>query len=649
MLWTRTLTLSPGPNLISVVASDDSPARNSAARSITLVYEPEDRTPPDLEIGSHRDGQNVLSVSIMLTGTTTDADRGDDGISSVVVNGSAATGGTATGANQAIWSKVLDLIPGRNVISVLAQDDSPARNIVTRTLVLVHDPGSADPAPGFCWANRAGGQGTDEAYSIALDSEGNSFVTGLFTGDALFGSTNLTSRGLSDVFVIKYTPSGELVWARQAGGALDDAGFGIAVDSDGNCYVTGYFSDQAAFDRTDLRTTGTFDLFLAKYGREGNLLWATNTGRGSGIFASAVAVDAAGNAHLTGSFAFDPLFGDTTFPNNEFYDAFVAKYDPDGNLLWATQAGGEGTDHGNGIAVDPLTGRCFVAGSFEGNAFFGSDDLVTSIGDSDAFIIQLDPDGELRWVRQGGAFGETLATSVCVDRNGNGLVAGRYDSLAIFEETLLSSDGFYDLFLSKYDGEGDLVWARATETSNAIDARAVATDQAGNAYLTGYFVGSARFGDTTLTNDSLSDIFVAKVDADGAFVWANQAGGESASSGWAIAVDAAGTCRVTGSTTGLARFGDRTVDGGLEADVFVAVLSGAAIGPATQLTILATSVREIRIQFVADSCSTYRLQVSDDLRRWSTVLTTNAPNGQVVHIEDNPPERREQFFRVLSP
>ncbi len=647
--WTRTMNLDLGPNLISVVASDNSPRRNSTAFTLTIVYEPVDTTPPELEVTSHQDGQTVLSGSITLAGTASDADRGDNGVLSVEVNGSAAPGGTALGGGKANWGKLISLKLGENVISIVAQDSSPNRNSVAQTIVLRYDPQLASTASEFCWANGGGGTGADTSYGIALDPYGNSYVTGTFEGDATFGPTNLTSRGLSDIFIAKYDPDGTLLWARQAGGVLDDAGFGIAVDTNSNCYVTGYFSDTAEFDGAILETTGTFDLFLAKFGPGGNLLWVTNTTRSAGILGSAVAVDDAGNSYLTGSFVHDAVFGDEVLPNNEFYDAFVAKYDTNGRLLWAHQAGGDGDDRGNGIAVDAPTGQCYLTGSFEGDAFFGSDDIISSAGDADVFISQYDSDGEFQWVRQGGGFGQALGTAIGVDLHGNCLVTGRFDLIAFFGDDLLFSEGFYDLFLAKYDGQGNLLWVRNTEISNAIDGRGVATDAAGSAYITGYFLGPAQFGEQSLTNYALSDVFVSKYDSDGAFIWATQAGGETASSGLAIAVDAAGTCFVTGSMTGVASFGSKILSGGSRTDVFVARLSNGPAATAPQLSILELSIREFQIQFTGDSCNTYRLQVSSDLRQWSTVVTTNSPTGQMTHIESGIPGQGNRFFRVVSP
>jgi hypothetical protein len=108
----------------------------------------------------------------------------------------------------------------------------------------------------FEWAKSIGSTVLGEGHAIAVDCAGNSYVTGFFRDEATFGTTTLTSAGSRDIFVTKYDASGEVVWAKSAGGAAPDEGFGIAVDGAGNCYVTGYFEDEAAFDAITLTGNG---------------------------------------------------------------------------------------------------------------------------------------------------------------------------------------------------------------------------------------------------------------------------------------------------------------------------------------------------------------------------------------------------------
>ena len=114
----------------------------------------------------------------------------------------------------------------------------------------------------WLWARNAGGSSSDYCNSIAVDVNGNSYVTGSFQGSATFGSTTLTSSGGSDIFIAKLDSSGNWLWAKNAGGTGADIGNGIAVDADGNSYVTGYFEGSSTFCSTVL-TVADIMIFLS--------------------------------------------------------------------------------------------------------------------------------------------------------------------------------------------------------------------------------------------------------------------------------------------------------------------------------------------------------------------------------------------------
>ena len=152
------------------------------------------------------------------------------------------------------------------------------------------------------WAVKAGGTGPDLANGIAVDSSGNSYVTGFFEGIANFGSINLTSNGYNDIFVFKLDTNGTWQWAVRTGGDwhdLTDSGRGIAVDLDGNTYVTGRFVMNATFGLTTLTNETHKDLFVAKLDNMGNWEWAIQGGDNFTI-SDGIAVDSGGNTYVTG-------------------------------------------------------------------------------------------------------------------------------------------------------------------------------------------------------------------------------------------------------------------------------------------------------------------------------------------------------------
>ncbi|MEE9423975.1 MAG: SBBP repeat-containing protein [Methylococcales bacterium] len=262
------------------------------------------------------------------------------------------------------------------------------------------------------WVKRAGGADSDEGAGIAMDSSGNAYITGDFSGIATFGSgdageTMLTSDNNSnDLFIAKYTTSGDLVWAKRAGGTDLDSGNGIAVDDSGNAYITGIFSDTATFglgatDETMLSSDGFRDIFAAKYTADGELVWAKRAGGTGFDEGNDIAVDDMGIAYVTGSFSDAATFGsgeanETTLTSDGSRDIFVAKYAADGDLVSVKRVGGTNVDSGNGIAVDD-SDNVYVTGIFNVSAIFGlgeanqttltSDDSLENIsGSGDIFV-----------------------------------------------------------------------------------------------------------------------------------------------------------------------------------------------------------------------------------------------------------------------
>ncbi|MDY0112281.1 MAG: SBBP repeat-containing protein, partial [Candidatus Syntrophosphaera sp.] len=150
----------------------------------------------------------------------------------------------------------------------------------------------------WLWAKQAGGTYSDEGNGIAIDSSGNSYVTGRFQGTATFGTTTLTTTGsseIADIFVAKLDSSGNWLWATKAGGNDRDYGYDIATDFSGNSYVTGYFNGTASFGGTTLTSSGQEDIFVAKLDSSGNWLWAKKAGGTCSESGLSIATDSSGN------------------------------------------------------------------------------------------------------------------------------------------------------------------------------------------------------------------------------------------------------------------------------------------------------------------------------------------------------------------
>ena len=413
--------------------------------------------------------------------------------------------------------------------------------------------------PSWAWAKSAGGGESAEGQSIAVDTRGNVYVTGFFDSDSLtFGSTTLRNAGQRDIFVVKYDPNGQVLWAKSAGGNLQDKGLAIAVDARGNVYVTGTFaSSTLTFGSMNLRNVGgdllfRSDIFVVKYDPNGEVLWAKSAGGNRQEESLAIAVDARGNVYLTGTFGSHTLtFGSTTLRNTGFDDIFVVKYDPNGEVLWAKSAGGNFIDYGRAIAVDARE-NVYVTGSFESTTVTLGATILKNAGGADIFVVKYDPNGEVLWAKSIGGGKDERSYDIAVDARENVHITGYFKSSPlILGATTLRNAGFLDILVVKYDPNGQVLWAKSTGGNSGESGRGIAVDASGNVYVTGSSgSNSLTFGSTTLKNAGESNIFIVKYTPNGQILWAKGAGGSSRKGGKGITVDVSGNVYVTGGFEG---------------------------------------------------------------------------------------------------
>ncbi len=435
----------------------------------------------------------------------------------------------------------------------------------------------------FIFVSDVAGSGPEtNAWGIALDSRNNSFITGEFDSTLLFDNQQLRSQNGSDIFVAKFDPAGNNLWAKQTSGsgALSgqsghNQGLGIATDQNENLIITGGFIGEVDFEDIRLKSSGpNANLFIAKYSKNGEIDWIRHA---SGSFAVAgydVAADAAGNVIVCGSFAHHNLggtvmFDSVTIDTRGGNDIFVVKYNPDGKLQWVRTAGSAETPGGDvarAIATDAL-GNVIIAGQFSGTADFGADTLK-SAGLLDLFISKYDADGNLiSAVRAGGA-GRDEAHDLAVDAQNNILVTGFYSGPEVFfgdirlEKTPPAGDEINrNLFLAKYDASCRLQWAIPVSGNfTRLAARGLTVDGEGNSFIIGHFTGQIRFPDSDITFDSGNgdDVFIAKFNPDGLFSGAIQIEGDEDQFGMGIIADRRGDVFAVGSYRGKAQF-DNTI------------------------------------------------------------------------------------------
>jgi hypothetical protein len=402
----------------------------------------------------------------------------------------------------------------------------------------------------FHWAKSAGGVGWDAGVAVSTDASGNIYVTGYFEGTASFDSTDVTSAGGTDIFIAKYTPSGDLRWVNRAGGINFVGVTDIVVDNFGSVYITGGFLDNVTFDSVVLTGAGGGDVFVAKYDSSGNLLWAKSAGGENSEGSGSITSDPDGNIFITGSIGGDATFG--TIPVSGIgglSDIYVAKLDSSGNFQWVRNSGALANESGLAIALDDF-GNIYVTGSFTGSFTFGSTTLSTSSRfDGDFLILKYDPFGNPLWAHQATGGSSDIGRGIAIDSFGNSVVTGWYrDDFVIGSYPPFSGDSDGDIFVAKYDHAGQLLWVQVAHGNGYDYGLDVTIDGSDNIFITGQIEMTTTFGPYDVTTvGGNTDIFLAKLDPLGNYLWVKQAGGVQGDAGAGVAVDIYDGAIVTGS------------------------------------------------------------------------------------------------------
>jgi hypothetical protein len=316
------------------------------------------------------------------------------------------------------------------------------------------------------WAKSAGGNNYDYGQSVSIDISGNVYMSGNFISPSIiFGTTNLTNEDTlgnsSDIFIIKYATDGTLLWSKSVGGNGNDNAESVSTDANGNLYINGYFfSPTITFGTTTLSNAGNDDIFIVKYNSDGTVLWAKSIGGTGYDYSNSVAIDANGNAFLTGSFSSPVItFGTTSLSHVGYGDIFIAKYTPEGTVIWAKSAGGTSYDYGQSVSTD-ISGNVYMSGNFRSPSIaFGTTTLV-NVGNLDnIFIAKYSTDGNGLWAKSVGVGGNNVyyGSFVSSDSSSNVYIIGTFFSPSItFGSTTLAnadnSGDYSDFFIAKYSG-----------------------------------------------------------------------------------------------------------------------------------------------------------------------------------------------------
>jgi hypothetical protein len=452
------------------------------------------------------------------------------------------------------------VLRGRNIIGFkVAQYD--------RTKPLIID-------PVLEYGTYLGGSGDETARAIATDSSGNVYIAGATTSLNFPVSSPAyqpTLKGGADAFITKLNASGTaILYSTYLGGSSYDQAWGLAVDAQNNIYVTGTTRspDFPIVNPFQHNYGGNLaDAFVAKIASTGDhLIYSTFLG-GSGFAngtaisdGTAIAVDSAGNAYVTGytsSIAFPTVNASQPVFGGGSYDAYVAKFDPNGACLFSTYFGGSGADYGEGIAVDP-GGNIYVAGytTSSGLATPGAFQAIQKAGpfNPNAFVLKLSGNGSSKdyFTYLGGSVADR-AFAITVDAIGSAYVTGETQSPDFpVQNAFQGYKGGHDAFVARLDAAGSaLIYASFLGGSSDDTGAGITVDSGGNAYVAGD-TDSADFPIVSGFQTAKAagfDAIIAKLSADGALLYSTYYGGNGDDYAAGIAVDLTGTVSAAGFTT----------------------------------------------------------------------------------------------------
>jgi hypothetical protein len=392
----------------------------------------------------------------------------------------------------------------------------------------------------FLWARTWGGGTDDWANGLAFDLDGNPYIAGHFTGSADFdpgaGQDIHSSLGFYDSYITKLDSDGNFLWARTWGSTgYDQCYGGVTTDSLGNPVMTGQFNYTVDFDPGvavfNLTSKAGWDPWLSKLDINGNFVWARSWGGHSDDGGASVILDASDNVFASGQFGglvdFDPGAPVVNRSSNGSKDAYLSKFDSAGNFQWVQTWGGMSADYAYSLAIDS-TGNPYVGGFFASGADFdpgAGNDPHYSNGGFDAFLSKFDTNGTFQWARTWGGAGDDEAYHLTFDTMDNAHLTGFFAWDVDFDPgvgtDIHTAIGGIDVFLTKLDSSGNLVWARTWGSTSTERGYSVATNSTNNAYITGIFTDVADFNPGVVIDEHTSnggyDIFLSKALPDGSW------------------------------------------------------------------------------------------------------------------------------------
>jgi hypothetical protein len=426
--------------------------------------------------------------------------------------------------------------------------------------------GVAAPCSGtHVWSKGWGGSLDDEGNALAVDASDNVLFGGYVTGPVDLGCGPLPiAAGVDAGLLMKLTPAGNCTWSKAFGDKAQMVG--VAVDPSGNVLTTGMYGVDINLGNGLVTSLGGNDGFIAKFDALGNHLWSKTFGDAAAQSPDSVATDASGNVIAYGYFSGTVDFGGGALGSAGGLDLYLAKFSPTGTHLWSKRFGDASNQQtAHGLAVD-ASGNILITGTAYGTVNFGGVSLTT-LGGGDVFVAKLDSSGNHLWSKRFGDATNQVGSGIATDAAGDVYLSGYFLGTMNFGGANLSTLGGADTYLAKLDPSGNHLWSMRGGGLSNQSAVNVAVDPFGNVSIIGVLTGSGSFGGGTLTSAGGTDILVAKYDPSGNHLWSKSFGDPGTQGVKGLTTDSAGSLLLTGILTGAVDFGGGAIVGNGGEDV----------------------------------------------------------------------------------
>jgi hypothetical protein len=420
------------------------------------------------------------------------------------------------------------------------------------------------------WANGGGGTNGGGGSTICTDNSGNTYISGvLWFPEAYFKTDTLTINGFSDLFLAKYDADGNELWIKQFGGyndlGTDDGTPRLAYDSNNNfVYMTGSFIGNCTFGQFHLNAASSSDhqIFLAKFDLNGNCIWAKSAGGSGDDACLGINIDQNGSILISGGVSNGGTFDTIQVPPG----GILAKYDKNGICLWASRIVMGGTPQ----SIKIFDTDIFISGGFP-NSIISIDTINFQMSTfyHGKFLARFDSTGNVKWAKIMGGPHDNGGKDLSMDGYGNCYIAGGFrNGYAIFGNDTIRNDTT-DFYLAKYDQNGNFKWVRQGNTTIYATVSGNYSDAGGNTYITGVFYGNAYLENFNISSSTLGDMFIARYDSSGYCIGVEHIG---QSIGVSVTSDSDANAYITGSFRNTVNFGATTLVSHGSSDVFVAKL-----------------------------------------------------------------------------